>query len=287
LLEFTSKERKYLYGMKTIDNTYLALIVFIVIVSCFIATFLSWMWIRTLFPRTLYYCSSCSHHLGLNIGTGRAESGTFQRLGMHLGEQRKSSFNGVNMNIKSWSRSPANMLPASEHFSSSKMSPILPGASPSSAELFARRDTRGTLTCGNRLSSRRVLIFPSDSFHSGQFKDTTGSQQSAKRKNGESNGNVHKVPKDKEDENRMPGKFKKVRRSISDRTKSGKLIGKKHEADGITSQSEDEGLLLESRRKKHNSSAQMRQGEGVINNKRSSFDNPCFAHTEEEGQNKP
>merc|ERR1719268_313154 len=162
----------------------------------FLSTFLSWMWIRTLFPRTIYYCSSCSHHLGLNVGTGRAEPGTFQRLGIQSGEQRKSSFNDVNMNIKSWSRSPANMLPASEHFSSSKMSPILPGASPSSAEVFARRGTRGTLTCGNRLSSRRALIFPSNSFHSGQFKDTTDSQQSAKRKKGESNGNMHIAPKE-------------------------------------------------------------------------------------------
>ena len=109
--------------MKTIDNTYLALIVFIVIVSCFIATFLSWMWIRTLFPRSIYYCGSCSRHLGLNAGPGRAESGTFQRLGMQSGEQHKSSFNDVNMNIRSWSRSPANMLPVSEHFSSSKMAP--------------------------------------------------------------------------------------------------------------------------------------------------------------------
>jgi len=60
-----------------IDVGNLSLLVFVVILSCCLGTLLSWIWIRSVLPRSYHYCTSCASQMDL-MGIFPKEESSYQ-----------------------------------------------------------------------------------------------------------------------------------------------------------------------------------------------------------------
>ena len=202
----------------------LAVVIVVVVLCCTVATGISFCFVRSRLPRRYLYCSACSSHVGLLPLYGEAqlevqprpwvevlghnvphnsnhltilqESGTFQRLGMKSAQGTTEPDTAVLEVDQLQTRPMTNARPL-------ELDPALRNQiiSPTSAEVFARRDTaRSKLS---RMSSRRTL----------QFKSPVEPEQS------------------------RLGVPRQVRRSVSERMERS---CRRQEEGGVTSQSEDE-----------------------------------------------
>ena len=161
---------------------YLAVVIVVVLLCCSVATGISICFIRSRLPRRYLYCSSCSSHVGLLPLYGECQveaqprpwvevlghnvphnsnhlpilqqSATFQRLGMKSAHGTTEPDLAVLEVDQLQTRPMTNARPL-------ELDPALRNKiiSPTSAEVFARRDTaRSKLS---RMSSRRTLTFKS------------------------------------------------------------------------------------------------------------------------------
>jgi len=210
----------------------LAVVIVVVLLCCTLATVISVCFVRSRLPRRYLYCSSCSTHVGLLPLYGECqvevrprpwvevlghnvphnsnhlpilqESGTFQRLGMKSVHGTTEPDLAVLEVDQLQTRPMTNPRPLELGDPAALRNKII---SPTSAEVFARRDTaRSKLS---RMSSRRTL----------QFKSPVEPVVSP----GPEQGRLT-VPR-------------QVRRSLSERRERS---SRKQEEDGVTSQEEDE-----------------------------------------------
>ena len=217
----------------SIDLPSLALVIVVVLLCCTVATVISVCLVRSRLPRRYLYCSSCSTHVGLLPLYGDCqvevqprpwvevlghnvphnsnhlpilqESGTFQRLGMKSAHGTTTKPDLAVLEVDQLQTRPmTNPRPLEQLDPAALRNNII---SPSSAEVFARRDTaRSKLS---RMSSRRTLQFKSPV----ELPVSPGPEQSRLT-----------VPR-------------QVRRSVTERTERS---SRKLEEDGVTSQEEDE-----------------------------------------------
>jgi len=189
-----------------LDLPSLSLLVVVVLVSCILATLLSWCWVRSTSPRTFLYCSTCAQQMGVWTGPqavitdgigarpwvevaqgggalqnqlphGHDHSGTFQRLGMKPGT-------GL-LKVEQLETRPLSPVPGecetnenlvrNSQGKTSKLKQIL---SPTSADVLARKDSVRSRVLGSRMS-RRTLEFPTQSqksllSHNSKNKSHTG-----------------------------------------------------------------------------------------------------------------
>ena len=176
----------------SLDLGSLSLLVLVVIISCCVATLLSWCWVRSTSPRTFLYCSTCAQQLGVGpvpqavltdgivarpwvefvqpAGGGGGQQGakfgdsaTFQRLGM------RTSRPGMGLELGQLETRPLSPVPCEGEDIEEVTEEVKDGEvkrndkqqifSPTSADVLARRDSVRSFALGSRMS-RRTLVFP-------------------------------------------------------------------------------------------------------------------------------
>eukprot|EP00092_Neocalanus_flemingeri_P038619 GFUD01042049.1.p1 GENE.GFUD01042049.1~~GFUD01042049.1.p1 ORF type:complete len:371 (+),score=120.27 GFUD01042049.1:81-1193(+) len=171
----------------SLDVGSLSLLVLVVIISCCLATLLSWCWVRSTSPRTFLYCSTCAQQLGVlpaqqavltdgvvarpwvefvqpggggGQGVGRCgDSATFQRLGMRTARP------GMGLEVEQLETRPLSPVDCEDEDGEGVKDTAVEKNekqqifSPSSADVLARRDSVRSVALGSHMS-RRTLVFP-------------------------------------------------------------------------------------------------------------------------------
>eukprot|EP00092_Neocalanus_flemingeri_P038620 GFUD01042050.1.p1 GENE.GFUD01042050.1~~GFUD01042050.1.p1 ORF type:complete len:394 (+),score=135.83 GFUD01042050.1:81-1262(+) len=264
----------------SLDVGSLSLLVLVVIISCCLATLLSWCLVRSTSPRTFLYCSTCAQQLGVlpaqqavltdgvvarpwvefvQPGVGRCgDSATFQRLGMRTARP------GMGLEVEQLETRPLSPVDCEDEDGEGVKDTAVERNekqqifSPSSADVLARRDSVRSVALGSHMS-RRTLVFPNMS----QKSIDQSKQEAANLPHGPTEKILEKSSSINSPSNTLIGaetdqpeqsgedvrlergdqnmQQRKVRRSASARKEKSKyMLLRRQEEAGFTSQSEDE-----------------------------------------------